>query len=30
VLIGPSKAKKKEAYVVPDLGAGWVGVHGAF
>jgi hypothetical protein len=30
VLIGPPKAKKKEAYVVPELGAGWVGIHGAF
>ncbi|HEX7602121.1 MAG TPA: hypothetical protein VF316_10965 [Polyangiaceae bacterium] len=29
VLMGPSKAKR-EAYVVPDIGAGWVGVHGGF
>jgi len=29
VLMGPSKPRK-EAYVVPDIGAGWVGVHGGF
>lgn len=29
VLTAPSKPRK-EAYVVPDIGAGWVGVHGGF
>jgi len=29
VLMGPSKPRK-EAYMVPDIGAGWVGVHGGF
>ena len=29
VLMGPSKPRR-EAYVVPDVGAGWVGVHGGF
>jgi hypothetical protein len=31
VLVGPSKpTETKRAYILPELGAGWVGVHGGF